>query len=75
MTTAIIERGLHGRLVANPTVAARAIGWMLLGSGLFLVGLVGGRTVRVRAKCWFAWGRGLAEGLFGRSYDEYRVER
>ncbi len=75
MTTAIIERDLHGRLVAIPLDAAKAVGWMLLGSGLFVVGLAGGRIVRVRGRCWFAWGRGLAEGLLGRSYDEYRVER
>jgi glycosyltransferase involved in cell wall biosynthesis len=74
MTTAIIERDLHGRLVAIPLDAAKAVGWMLLGSGLFVVGLAGGRIVRVRGRCWFAWGRGLAEGLLGRSYDEYRVE-
>ncbi len=75
MSTAWIERDLHGGLRAWPRMAARAVAWLPLGVGLYAAGLVAGPAMRVRARCWLGWSRGLAMGLLGRSYQEYLKER
>lgn len=75
MATAAIERSLRGRLAASLSVAARAAAWVPLATGLYLAGIVRGKAVRFRARCWFAWSRGLAGGLFGQTYGEYMEER
>jgi len=75
MTTAMIERDLRSPFVANALVAAKAAAWLPLACGLWLGGLLAGRAVRVRARCWLAWSTGLGLGLVGRRYAEYLEER
>jgi hypothetical protein len=75
MTTAIIERDLRPAVVAVPLVAARAVTWMAMGMARGVLGIFGGRAARVRARCCFAWGHGLASGLVGHTYAEYLEER
>jgi len=75
MTTALIERDLRASAIVYPLVAAKAVFWMLIGGGTLLAGTVAGRATRVRARCWLGWGRGLAKGLAGVTYQEYLEER
>lgn len=69
------EKRLHGHLIAYPLVLAKGAVWFILASALMTVGIAGGKAMRIRALCWFAWGRGLWKGAIGRQYEEYLHER
>ncbi len=75
MCTSVQERRLRGSIFAVPLLTAKVIAWMILGTGLYMAGLFKGRATRVRARCWLAWGHGLALGMLGRNYAEYLHER
>lgn len=75
MCSSVQEIRLSGAAKGVPLQIAKAATWLVLGSGLYLLGLARGRATRVRARCWLAWGRGLVSGMLGRKYEEYLHER
>ena len=75
MTTVRIERDLRGGGVVTLLLVVKSAVWLILGVGLFGLGVLAGRAVRVRARCWLGWGRGLARGVLGQTRCEYLEER
>ena len=75
MCTSVMEIRFRGHLFGALLLTAKAIVWIILGTGLFTIGLFRNEATRVRARCWLAWGRGLILGMLGRNYAEYLHER
>jgi succinoglycan biosynthesis protein ExoM len=62
-----LRRDLDGPIRAIVMTLAKAPVWIAIGTATTLVGVVGGRAMRVRGRSWIAYGVGLAEGVFSSS--------